>query len=145
MNKLLVILISLTISSAYSADKVRHQQMTQKMNEYIGPAGSASPNKAVVYFSSRDNVDLIDYQEVSIDDSDVSDGVVEISRPTSARNGILTPGQVAASMTSCQADKGEVTIQTSKLVVYTTTLPVRVRCQDASGNMRQFFQTIYKP
>lgn len=145
MNKIFLLILSLSVTSAFAADKVRHQQMTQKMNEYLGPAGSASPNKAVVYFSSRDNVDLIDYQEVSIDDADVSDGVVEITRPNSARNGILTPAQVAVPMTNCQADKGEVTIQPSKLVVYTTTLPIRVRCQDSSGNMRQFFQTIYKP
>lgn len=143
--KYIAIITCLVSLSAWSADKVRHQAMTNTLNEYTAPAGSSSPNKSLVYFSSRDNVDLIDYQEVAIDDADVSDGVVEITRPVAARNGVLTPAQVATPMTSCQADKGEVTIQASKLLVYTTSLPVRVRCQDSSGNMRQFFQTIYKP
>lgn len=141
MKKLITFVLCALSLSAFAADKTRHQTMTSKLNEYVGAAGSASPNKALVYFSSRDNVDLIGYQEVSIDDADVSDGILEISRPVSALPaGIYTPAQVAITLTQCQADVGEVVIQANKIVVSTTTLPVRVRCQDSTGNYRQFFQ-----
>lgn len=140
--KTLLVILTLSLTSAFAADKAKHQAMTMKLNEYITAAQSTSPNKALVYFSSSIDVDKIDYQEVMIDGSDVSDGKIEITRPTSTRNGDVA---INPNITECQADLGEVTIQPSKLIVHTDKLPVRVLCKNNNGSYREFYQTIFKP
>jgi hypothetical protein len=130
----------LIINVSYGADKERHRLMAQRLKDYEVPSTSTQPNKAVVYFSSRDNIDDIDLTEVSIDGFDVSDGKIEITRPTSTFDGVTTIQEV----TNCQADYGEVEIRVNKLIVQTDRLPVRVRCQNATGEYREFYKTIEK-
>ena len=141
--KSIIFIISLIITNgAFAADKAKHQQMKLKLDEYIIAAESTEPNKAVVYFSSRTDVDEIDYQEVVIDGPVVTDGKIEITRPTSVRNGDVA---IDPNITECQADLGEVTIQPSKLIVFTDRLPVRVLCKNNSDSYREFYHTIFKP
>lgn len=141
MKKKLVALFLLLISlTALSADKERHRLMAQRLKDYEIPSTSTQPNKAVVYFSSRDDVDQIDLTEVSIDSFDVSDGKIEITRPTSTYDGVVTIQEVH----NCQADYGEVEIRVNKLIVQTDRLPVRVRCQNSTGEYREFYKTIEK-
>ena len=142
MKKAILLLMIMGISNIYAADKAKHQQMSLKLNEYIIAAESTQPNKALVYFSSKTDVDKIDWQEVTIDGPVVTDGKIEITRPTSTRNGDVA---IDPNITECQADFGEVTIQPSKLVVLTDKLPVRVLCKNNSGSYREFYHTIFKP
>lgn len=142
LRTLLVVSLSALTLSVFAADKAKHQAMTLKINEYVTAGQSTSPNKSFVYFSSSLDVDKIDWQEVSIDGPDVSDGKIEITRPTSTRNGDVA---INANITECQANLGEVTIQPSKLIVHTDKLPVSVLCKNNNGSYREFYQTIYKP
>lgn len=141
MKKILLIISIFTMSISFAADQERHRSVTQRLNnEYNLASQSTQPNKAVVYFSSRDDVDQIDLTEVSIDGFDVSDGKIEITRPTSTFDGVVTIQEV----TNCQADFGEVEIRVNKLIVQTDKLPVRVRCQNATGEYRETYKTIEK-
>lgn len=141
MKKILLLSLSfLMLNVSYSADTERHRLMAQRLKDYEIPSTSNQPNKAVVYFSSRDNVDSIDITEVTIDGFDVSDGKIEITRPTSTFDGIVTIQEVS----NCQADYGEVEIRVNKLIVQTDRLPVRVRCQNSTGEYREFYKTIEK-
>jgi len=76
------------------------------------------------------------------DSADVSDGQVIITRPTSSVNSQIAASTITGTtLTSCQADYGEVTITSSQLIVYTDRLPIKVLCT-GSSNMRMFFTTI---
>lgn len=141
MKRVFLIFAIMISSTVFSADKQRHKDMSLLLANYVLSAQSTSPNKALVYFSSRDNIDQIDYVEVLIDNADVSDGNVEITRATTVTNGHIT----IKPLESCQADFGEVTIQPAKLIVFTDRLPVRVRCTGNGGEYREFYQTIFKP
>lgn len=141
MKKIFIIISFLIFSgNLFAQDKERSRLMTQRLKDYEIPSTSVQPNKAVVYFSNRDNVDLIDITEVFIDSFDLSDGKIEINRPTSTFDGIITIQEV----TNCQSDFGEVEIRPNRLIVFTHRLPVRVRCQNAGGEYREFYQTIEK-
>ena len=137
MKKILFLLFFITLT-VNGADKQRHKDMSTVMNNYLGASKSTTPNKALVYYSSRTDIDHIDYEIVTIDSSDVSDGAVEITRGSNPKNKNITVTQLEA----CQADYGKVTIQATKLIVYTDRLPVSVRCTGASGAYREFYQTI---
>jgi hypothetical protein len=143
VKNLFLLFILIISANSFAQDKILHRNMTQKLNEYILPAQSTSPNKALVYFSNRDFVDKIDYQEVNIQ-VDLSAGVVQIDLPSSGRNGTLSAAEVATIMTKCQSDAGEVTIQSGRLIIYTDRVPNKVRCESSNGVWRQFYVTMFK-
>jgi hypothetical protein len=143
MKKILFLILAITFTNiSFGADKAKHRQMSLKLNEYVTASTSSEPNKSLVYFSSSVDVDKIDYQEVTIDGPNISDGKIEITRPTTTRNGDVA---IDPNITECQSDLGEVTIQPSKLIVFTDKLPLRVLCKNNTGSYREFYQTIFKP
>lgn len=145
MKNLMILIFMIGSLQVFAQDKILHRDMTLKLNEYVLPAQSTSPNKALVYFSNRDLVDKIDYQEVMVQ-FDSQTGILQIDLPTSGRNGKITSGEIALnSPKKCQSDAGEVTIQSGKLIVYTDRVPNRVLCSSLNGDWRMFFVTIYKP
>lgn len=141
--KTLMIIILLSLSAnIFAADKIKHKQMNDFLNDSFLATKSTTPNKALVYFSNDLNPDAIGSAIVAIDSADVSDGQLIITRPTTSTNLQIPPATITGTtLTSCQADFGEVTITPTQLIVYTDRLPVGIKCI-GSGNMRMFFTTI---
>lgn len=140
MKKLLILLSFISLS-VFAADKQKHKDMTDWLTAKFLNSKSTTPNKALVYISNDTDHDLIGKQIVTIDSPDVSDGQVIIQRPTSTiDNQISISAMAGITLTSCQADFGEVTISASQLIVYTDRLPVGVKCI-GSGGMKMYFQT----
>lgn len=135
MRILLVLLLSF---SAFAVDKEYHRVLALKIKEYQISATSDTPNKAFVMFKDKSaGPDSVDYIEVSMIDSNVADGNVIISRPTSTTNGKV----VLRELEKCQADYGVVQIQANRLIITTDRLPIRVTCWDSSDEYSEFYQT----
>ena len=139
--KYFIILIALLSSTVFgAADKAIHREMTDYLNSKALTLESTSPNGALVYISERDNVNGIDASEVYIDNSDVSDGEVRITIPTTT----VFNRVALQSISTCEADYGEVYIQPTVLIVKTDRLPVRVTCKSQDKSYSESYKTIFR-
>lgn len=138
MKKILIFLLISLTNTVFGADIQRHKEMNNWLATTILPANSTTPNKALVFISDAGNVDLIDRAQAQIDNNDITDGTIVITRPLATINGIVP----IESLEACQADYGSVVIQGNTLVVSTTKLPISVRCTGRNGVYREFYRTV---
>lgn len=144
MKTLFISFLILASSFAHSADKQLHKDMNAWLNSKFLATQSTTPNKALVYISNDTNADFIGKQIVAIDSPDVTDGQIVITKPTTSIDKQIpdaTVASISSSLTSCQANFGEVTITPTQLIVYTDRLPISILCK-GTGGMRMFFTTI---
>lgn len=126
MKKLLLVLF-LVATSAQAANREQARQITDQLNTFVTPAQSATPNKALLYRSNRDNVD----------DTIVTPALNIVQTPTQIT---ITRGETLA-LTRCTADYGTATVSGSTIVVATTRAPIRVLCSTNDGGLRAFYTT----
>lgn len=133
--KTLILLISL-ISTAYALDRQLAKDYSDLTQSYAPKMKSTLPNKAVVFISSRIDPDYMAVVEVDIDNSDVSDGRIQIQRPNSSSK--------MRAINTCRGEEGSVTVIGNTLHVNTTKLPTRVICTGDDGNYREAYSTFLK-
>jgi hypothetical protein len=126
-------IFSLIIFNSFAVDKDLARQYSALTESYSIKNKSSTPNKAVVFISSRIDPDYMDLVEVSIDDADVSDGQIQIQRPDSSSK--------MRGISTCRSEEGNVTIQGNTLFVEATKLPTRVICSGDEGNYREAYST----
>lgn len=133
IKNILILFIILTSSFSFARDKVLSEQYSQITESYKDKIKSQTPDKVVVFISSRINTDYLDVVEVDMDSQDLSDGFVEINRPLSSPK--------ARSINECKLETGNITIEPSKLIVAINKFPFRVICYGDNGNYREAYTT----
>lgn len=135
-NLLILVLLSTIFNTAFAADKEKARNITNQLNQWIEPQKSTTPNAAILYISNANNVDDTQFvTAVPLLDNDIVDGQIVIQRPTEER----------FALTRCNVDLG--TAQpfldgNPRIVVNTTSLPVRVFCSTDDGR-RVFYTTVF--
>lgn len=125
--KFLALLMITLASVANAANREQARQITDQLNTFATASQSATPNKALLYRSNRDNVD---------------DTIV-----TPALNITVAPTQITfargetLALTRCVADYGTATVSGTNIIVQTTRAPIRVLCSTNDGGLRAFYTT----
>ena len=131
MKKITMIVLMIMALPSFAADRDRARQITQQLNNFVTPSQSTTPNKALLYRSSRDNVD----------DTTVETGNTMAIGPTSVK---ITRGE-ALALSRCTSDFGTANLITEagvpKIEILTTRVPLRVLCSTADGAQRAFYVT----
>ena len=133
MKKLILFLMIFSVNILFARDKALSEQYSQLTESYASKIKSETPNKAVVFISSRINTDFLDLKEVDFDSTDLSDNLIEINRPLSSPN--------IRTITECKLESGSVTIEPTKLIVAIDKFPFRLICYGDNGNYREAYST----
>ena len=133
MKKYLSLFLIFLTVNIYAIDKEAAKIFSQLTDSYKDSIKSKTPNKAVVFISSRIEPDFMDLKEVNIDNIDLTDGQIVIDRPTNSSN--------IRNILECRSEQGSVTIQSNTIIVNTLVLPIRVLCTGADGNYREAYST----
>lgn len=134
MKKIIFILLSfLIINSVFARDKDLSLNFSNMTEAYKDKIKSQSPDKVVVFISSRINVDYLDLVEVDFDSTDLTDNLIIFNRPLNSPK--------AKTITQCKSESGSVSIEASKITISTDRFPIRILCTGDNGNYREAYTT----
>lgn len=134
MKRITFIILSLFILNAtYARDKALSLSFSNMTEAYKDKIKSQSPDKVVVFISSRINVDYLDLVEVDFDSPDLTDNLIEFNRPLNSPK--------AKTITQCKSESGSVSIEASKITISTDRFPIRILCTGDNGNYREAYST----
>lgn len=142
----LFISLFLVLSVFSQTRKEINQAISLELEQYALSISSPNPDFALVYHSSASDQSQYGLREVLILNRINDNGTVEITRNNNPldTSKIYNTIAINPNLTRCQSDQGTVTIQSDKLIVKTTSVPLVVLCQTADGSYREAYQTFRK-
>lgn len=130
MNKIILFFLIINSSYLYAVDKPLAVQMSQLTSSYAPKMKSVSPDKGVVFISSRVDPDYMDVKEV----------VLTINPTQVIFERVVSPKR--KNITDCSSETNQgVTVVGTQIRIATTRVPVRIICYGDSQNYREVYST----
>jgi hypothetical protein len=130
MNKIILFLIILSSQTALAVNKQLAIQYSQITSSYASKLKSVTPDKGVVFISSRVDPDYMDVKEVNLT---INPTQVIFERVVSSKR---------KNITECNSETNQgVSVVGSQIIISTTRLPVRIICFGDSQNYREVYST----